>query len=84
VILPFTGHAAAQGRALAFVAHFVAILGDKPRDEACQDGTKVTVFEYETGTTMTLWDWLGRAVAIFETVAGRCCTDTSPRRPASD
>ncbi len=78
--LPLSGHTAGPEGRLSICRHLVAQLGDKPRDEACQDRTKVTVFRYETGTTMTRWDWLGRAVAIFKTVAGRCCNDTSPRR----
>ncbi len=31
----------------------------------------MTVFRYETGIIMIRWDWLGRAVAVFKTVAGR-------------
>ncbi len=30
----------------------VAMLGDWPRDEACQDGMMVTVDRYETGSSM--------------------------------
>ena len=37
---------------------FVAMLGDRPRDENCQDGRKVTVFRYETGPGMTPWGGL--------------------------
>ncbi len=50
---------------LSTCRHFVAMLGDKPRDEARQDGTTVTVFRYEAGTAMTRWNRLVQAVAIF-------------------
>ena len=30
----------------------------------------MTVSRYETGTTMTPWDWLGRAVAVFKNRCG--------------
>ncbi len=52
-------------KALSICRHFVAQRGDKPREENCQDGTRVTVFRYETGINMTCQDGLGRAVAIF-------------------
>ena len=53
------------GREMLNPLAFVAMLGDKPRDATCQDGTSVTVFKYETGTTMTRWGGLRQAVAIF-------------------
>ncbi len=68
--LPLSGHAAGPEGRLSICRHFVAQLGDKPRDEACQDGTKAIVVRYETGTSMPSWDGPGRAVAIFKNLWG--------------
>jgi hypothetical protein len=60
-----------RGLGLSNCRHFVAILGDKPWDAGRQDGTKTTVFRYETGTSGTQRDGLGSAVSVFKTDAGR-------------
>ena len=54
-----------NANALGTCRHFVAMLGDKPRDERRRDGTSVTVLRYETGTTMTRRGGPRLTVAIF-------------------
>jgi hypothetical protein len=51
--------AAATPNNCADVLPLVADVGDKCLDVECQDGTRVTTFRYETGTSVAPWDGPG-------------------------